>query len=64
MLCEKCKIREANIILTEVVNGIKTEHNLCSQCASQTQLKTIFRWGLSVCKNVVWNSWTSIRSNR
>ena len=39
MLCEKCKIREANIILTEVVNGIKTEHNLCSQCASQTQLK-------------------------
>lgn len=36
MLCDKCKIREANIKYTEVVGGIKTEHNLCSQCASET----------------------------
>lgn len=35
MLCEKCKIREANIKYTEVINGIKTEHNLCSQCAKE-----------------------------
>ena len=33
MLCERCKIREANIKYTEVINGVKTEHNLCSQCA-------------------------------
>lgn len=35
MLCEKCKIREANIKYTEVINGVKTEHNLCSQCAQE-----------------------------
>lgn len=33
MLCEKCKIREANIKYTEVINGVKNEHNLCAQCA-------------------------------
>ena len=35
MLCEKCKIREANIRYTEVINGVKTEHNLCSKCAKE-----------------------------
>ena len=35
MLCERCKIREANIKYTEVINGVKTEHNLCAQCAKE-----------------------------
>lgn len=35
MLCERCKIREANIQYTEVINGVKTEHNLCAQCAKE-----------------------------
>lgn len=35
MLCEKCKIREANIKYTEIINGVKTEHNLCSHCAKE-----------------------------
>ncbi len=35
MLCEKCKVREANIRYTEVINGVATEHNLCSQCARE-----------------------------
>ena len=35
MLCEKCKIREANIRYTEVVGGVRTEHNLCSHCARE-----------------------------
>lgn len=35
MLCERCKVREANIHYTEVVNGVATEHNLCSQCAKE-----------------------------
>lgn len=35
MLCERCKMREANIKYTEVINGIKTEHNLCAQCAKE-----------------------------
>lgn len=35
MICERCKIREANIQYTEVINGIKTEHNFCAQCAKE-----------------------------
>jgi protein arginine kinase activator len=35
MLCERCKIREANIQYTEVIGGVKTEHNYCSQCAKE-----------------------------
>ena len=35
MLCEKCKIREANIKYTEVINGVKNEHNLCAHCARE-----------------------------
>lgn len=35
MLCEKCKIREANIKYTEIINGVKKEHNLCSPCARE-----------------------------
>ena len=34
MLCEKCKIREANVFYTEIIDGDqKNEHHLCSQCA-------------------------------
>lgn len=35
MLCERCKIREANIQYTEVMNGVKTEHHFCAQCARE-----------------------------
>ena len=35
MLCERCRIREANIKYTEIINGVKNEHNLCSQCARE-----------------------------
>lgn len=35
MLCEKCKIREANIQYTEVMNGVKKEHHFCAQCAKE-----------------------------
>lgn len=38
MLCEKCGIREANIRYTEIVNGVKTEHNFCTQCAREMDL--------------------------
>ncbi|MGN0298215.1 MAG: UvrB/UvrC motif-containing protein [Lachnospiraceae bacterium] len=37
MLCEQCKQREATIVLTEVVNGKRTEHNLCRFCASRLE---------------------------
>ena len=35
MLCERCKIREANIQNTEIANGVRTEHNYCAQCAKE-----------------------------
>ena len=35
MLCEKCKIREATIQYTEVVNGNREEHHFCAQCARE-----------------------------
>lgn len=35
MICEKCKMREANIKYTEIINGVKTEHNLCAHCARE-----------------------------
>ena len=35
MLCEHCKKREANIRYTEIVNGVATEHYLCSECAKE-----------------------------
>lgn len=38
MICEKCRIREANIKYTEVINGVRTEHNLCAQCAKEMDL--------------------------
>lgn len=38
MLCEQCKKREATVKYVEVVNGVKTEHNLCGQCASRLDI--------------------------
>lgn len=35
MLCEHCKMREATVKYVEVVNGVKTEHNLCAHCAAR-----------------------------
>ena len=35
MLCERCKIREANIQYTEIANGVRTEYNYCAQCAKE-----------------------------
>ena len=32
MLCEKCHEREATIFYTEIINGVKNEHSLCSEC--------------------------------
>ncbi len=47
MLCEKCKIREANIQYTEVINGVKTEHHFCAQSAKEMDFghySAIFEW--------------------
>lgn len=37
MLCERCQTREANIVLTEIMNGKKRQIHLCGQCASESE---------------------------
>ena len=38
MLCEKCRKNVATFHYTEVVNGVKNEHHLCSNCAANTDV--------------------------
>jgi protein arginine kinase activator len=35
MLCEECGKRPANLHLTKIVSGEKTEHHICEQCAKE-----------------------------
>ena len=37
MLCDKCKQREANVHITQSINGVTTERNLCSECAAKEE---------------------------
>ena len=38
MLCEICGENEATFHYSEVVNGNKTEHHLCNECAAKTDI--------------------------
>ncbi len=38
MLCDKCKERPATVHYTQIINGVKTEMNLCEQCAQEEGL--------------------------
>ncbi len=38
MLCEQCRKREATVKYVEVMNGVKTEHNLCGHCAARLDI--------------------------
>lgn len=38
MLCEICGVNEATFHYSEVVNGNKTEHHLCNECAAKTDI--------------------------
>jgi len=35
MLCQECKEQKANVYVTRIVNGIKTEIHLCEKCARE-----------------------------
>ena len=35
MLCDKCRRREANVHVTQIVNGVRYEQNLCTECARE-----------------------------
>ncbi len=50
MLCEQCNVREATIVIREIINGVTTEHHLCAQCASETELGALFDGDSSFAK--------------
>lgn len=35
MMCDKCGRRRANVHVTQVVNGVKFEQDLCTECAME-----------------------------
>ena len=35
MMCSNCGKREANFMYTEIINGVKKEVRLCSDCAEK-----------------------------
>lgn len=35
MLCQNCNQKEANVHITKIINGAKTEMHLCEECAKQ-----------------------------
>lgn len=34
MMCDRCKMRDAKVLYTEIINGSKTEQHLCEECAT------------------------------
>lgn len=42
MQCEKCQKNEANVHITQVINGQKTERHLCEQCAQEEKVNVQF----------------------
>lgn len=36
MICDVCKKNNATIHLTQIINGVKKEYNLCENCAKET----------------------------
>lgn len=45
MKCQKCNKNEANTHITKVINGVKTEQYLCSECAGESQELMNFQSG-------------------
>ena len=43
MLCERCKQRPATVRLQQIVNGGKTEHHLCQECAAALESPLSFQ---------------------
>lgn len=38
-LCQICKQREARVYFTQIINGVKTKMNVCSNCAGTDMIK-------------------------
>lgn len=47
MICEHCHNRPATILVTKILNGVKSEKRLCSECAGETE-KIYFNTDMSI----------------
>lgn len=45
MKCQKCNQREATTHMTQIINGVKSEYHLCSECAKDSPEMTGFKHG-------------------
>ncbi len=45
MLCENCNKREATVIISTAINGIKTQKRLCAECAEKENTMPFFNIG-------------------
>ncbi len=45
MKCQRCNKNEANTHITKIINGVKTEMYLCSQCAGESNEMSDFGFG-------------------
>ena len=41
MLCQNCGKREANVRYTQIINGVKKEFRLCSECAQELGMDSV-----------------------
>lgn len=39
MICEQCQVQQANVFITEIINGKKVQKHLCHGCAKEKQEK-------------------------
>ena len=42
MLCEKCKVNQANVKYSQNINGVKVDYNLCDSCFNLLKINNSF----------------------
>lgn len=47
MICQSCNQREANVHITKIINGVKTEMHLCDECAKKQDVNIGSTFNLS-----------------
>ncbi len=54
MLCDECKRNQATVHLVAIIDGSKTERNLCGQCMSRQKLQMRAE-GVQSMLSAIWN---------
>lgn len=42
MICQRCQLDEASVMITQVINGERTDFHLCAECAEELGLNDPF----------------------